>query len=128
MRCFVDIDFLKSLYCAGTLIGLHLFEPFLSLTTFADATHSKLIPAIQQLYQDLSETELENLFALDIPVFSSISNTKINHTVRIDECLITSGSPKIVRGIDHVGVTKNCERNRSRRGHQNCGDRVSVLL
>ena len=40
LRCFLDINFLKVLYCACALI-----EPFLPLTTSASTTHSKLMPA-----------------------------------------------------------------------------------
>ena len=50
VRCFLDIDFLKALYCTGALIGLHFVEPFLSLTTPTNTTCSKLIPTFQQLY------------------------------------------------------------------------------
>ena len=57
VRCFLDLDFLLVMYCVGALIGLHLIEPFLSLTTSSKTTYSKLIPAFQQLYEDLSKTD-----------------------------------------------------------------------
>ena len=77
VRCFLDIDFLKALYCTGALIGLHLVEPFLSLTTSTNTTYSKLIPAFQQLYRDLFETEAANLPVLDKPAFSFASESQI---------------------------------------------------
>ena len=36
VRCFVGLDFLKVMYCAGALIGLHLVEPYLSRTQSSD--------------------------------------------------------------------------------------------
>ena len=84
VRCFLDIDFLKAFYCTGALIGLYLVEPFLSLTTSTNTTYSKLIPAFQQLYRDLLETEAENLFVLDKPDFSFVSEARF-YLTRCDE-------------------------------------------
>ena len=73
VRCFLDLDFLKVLYCVGALIGLHLVEPFLSLTTSSQTTYAKLIPAFKTLYDDLLKTEPSKLMNIDIPAFQFVS-------------------------------------------------------
>ena len=80
--CFhiVHITYPEVLYCAGALNCFHPIELFLSLTTSANATYSKLIPAFQQLCKDLSETETKNLLILDESAFSSVSGARFNHT------------------------------------------------
>ena len=85
VRCFLDIDFLKALNCTGALIGLHLVEPFLSLTTSTNTTYSKLIAAFQQLYRDLFETEAENLLVLNKPAFSFVSKARFYQTQNDEE-------------------------------------------
>ena len=49
VRAFEDVEFLR-IHCAvGALIGIHLLEPYLSLTTSANVAYFKLIPALKQL-------------------------------------------------------------------------------
>ena len=73
VRCFMDLDFFKVLYCAGALIGLHLVEPFLSLTTSSKTTYAKLIPAFKTLYDGLVKTEASKLLNIDHPAFQFVS-------------------------------------------------------
>ena len=76
VRCFLDLDFLKVMYCAGALIGLHLVEPFLSLTMAADTTYTKINPAFQQLYQELLDTDACTLLNVDEPAFKVVSTER----------------------------------------------------
>ena len=84
VRCFLDLDFLKVVYCAGALIRLHLVEPFLSLTMAADSTYTKIIPAFQQLYQELLDTDAYTLLNVDEPAFKFVSTEIFKHA-RYDE-------------------------------------------
>ena len=74
VRCFLDLDFLKIFL--GSLIGLHLVEPFLSLTMAADTTYTKIIPAFQQLYQELLDTYVHTLLNVDEPAFTFVSTER----------------------------------------------------
>ena len=56
MHCKMLSRSLKVMLCIDALLGVHLLEPFLILTTSTAMTYSKLIPAFQQLYHDLLET------------------------------------------------------------------------
>ena len=40
VRCFLDLEFLKVMLCIGALLGVHLVEPFLILTTSTAMTYS----------------------------------------------------------------------------------------
>ena len=76
IRCFFDLDFLKVMYYAGALIGLHLVEPFLSLTMAADTTYTKIIPIFQQLYQELLDTDACTLLNADELAFKCVSTER----------------------------------------------------
>ena len=80
VRCFLDLEFLKVMLCIGALLGVHLVEPFLILTTSAATTYSKLIPAFQQLYHDLLETEPCKLLNLNKAAFSFVSDSQFTHS------------------------------------------------
>jgi len=80
VRCFIDLEFLKILYCVGALIGLHLVEPFLSLTTSSNTNYSKLIPAFQELHCDLTKTDPSDLLNVDKPAFKFVSQERFNQT------------------------------------------------
>ena len=80
VRCFLYLKFLKVMLCIGALLGVHLVEPFLMLTTSAATTYSKLIPTYQQLYHDLLETEPCKLHKLNKAAFSFVSDSQFTHS------------------------------------------------
>jgi len=49
---------------SAAVINVHLTESFLSLTYFDQVDYEQLIPTMQQLYQDLTQTSPDQL--LDI--------------------------------------------------------------
>ena len=75
VRCFLDLEFLKVMLCIGALLG----EPFFILTSTA-MTYSKLIPAFQQLYHDLLETEPCKLLNLNKAAFTFVSDSQFTHS------------------------------------------------
>ena len=85
VRCFLELDFLKIMYCVGALIGLHLVEPFLSLTTSTDTRYSKLIPAFKGLYHDLKETEPCRLLNVEQPAFNFVSIARFKQSKYDDD-------------------------------------------
>lgn len=80
VRCFLDLDFLKVMYCSGALIGLHLIEPFLSLTMSSATRYSKLIPAFKELHHDLTHADPAMLLNLDEPAFQFVSKERFLQT------------------------------------------------
>uniref|UniRef100_A0A0L8FLX6 Uncharacterized protein n=1 Tax=Octopus bimaculoides TaxID=37653 RepID=A0A0L8FLX6_OCTBM len=76
-------------YCTGLLTGLHLVEPFLSLTTSASTTDSKLVPAFKQLYGDLSRGDTNRLLNVHSPALSFESSSRFQET-RYDEDIYCS--------------------------------------
>jgi hypothetical protein len=85
VRCFLDMDFLKIMYCAGALIGLHLVEPYLSLTMSSETSYSKLKTAFPQLYRDLLEVDAAKLLNTVEPAFSFISADRFQQTKYDDD-------------------------------------------
>ena len=80
VRCFLELEFLKVMLCIGALLGVHLVEPFLTLTTSTATTYSKLIPAFQQLYLDLLETEPCKLLNLNKGAFTFVTDSQFTHS------------------------------------------------
>ena len=73
VRCFLELEFLKVLYCTGALIGLHLVEPYLALTTSTSTTYSTLIPAFHKLYNDLVKVDPEKLLDVTEPALTFVT-------------------------------------------------------
>ena len=91
VRSFEDVDFLR-IHCAvGALVGLHLVEPYLSLTTSTNVPYSKLTTAMQQLYTDLTTTKPDDLLDLSQPAFLFTSKERFEFCVKSwDESIIQS--------------------------------------
>ena len=51
-RRFEDLEFVRVMAAIGVIVGMHLVEPFISLTTSTKTTRSKLEVAFKQLYTD----------------------------------------------------------------------------
>ena len=76
---FEDVEFLK-IHCAvGALIGIHLVEPYFSLTTSTNVPYSKLTPAMQQLYLDLTTTDPNQLLDISKPAFHFVSKERFKN-------------------------------------------------
>lgn len=73
IRSFQDIQYLRVLSTVGVILGVHLIEPYLSLTSSSVTTWEKLVVAFPQLYTDLTTVKPELLLDLTRPAFSFIS-------------------------------------------------------
>lgn len=89
VRAFEDVEFLK-IHCAvAALFGIHLIEPYLSLTTSTNTTYSKLIPAMQQLYTDLITVNPDRLLDVSKPALAFISVQRFELTKqRWEKCVL----------------------------------------
>ena len=92
-RSFESLEYLRILAAAGAVIGIHLVEPFVSLTSSSTTTYSKLVEAFPQLYTDLSTTPSRLLLDLSKPAFKFISTERFNQ-VRYKE--------ELLRGLKQV--------------------------
>ena len=54
------------------VLGVHLMEPYLSVTYFDNPNYEDLISIMQTLYEDLKTTPLESLLDITKPAFSFI--------------------------------------------------------
>ena len=75
VRSFADNDVLFVMAAATAIIGVHLVEPYLSLTYHETVSYEKLIPAMQQLYDDLRQADPAEL--LGTFCFSNVIDSKI---------------------------------------------------
>ena len=84
VRSFEEIEYLRILSTVGVIIGTHLIEPFLSLTTSSQTTWEKLMTAFPTLYKDLTSVKSELMLDLTKPALSFISQE------RFESCRYTS--------------------------------------
>ena len=52
IRSFSTLDYVRILACVGVILGVHLIEPFLSLTSSTMTDYDDLMKAFPQLYSD----------------------------------------------------------------------------
>lgn len=100
VRAFEDVDFLKVHLAVGALIGIHLVEPFLSLTTSSKVDYGKLTVAMKQLYMDLTTTNPEKLLDVTQPAFAFVSKD------RFDSCKYNTDVVAAVKSV----VEQNSDR------------------
>ena len=78
VRAFEDVEFLKVHLAVGALIGIHLIESFLSLTTSSKVDYGKLTISMKQLYLDLTTTKPEMLLDVSKPAFGFVSKERFD--------------------------------------------------
>ena len=93
IRSFESLEYLRVLAAVAVVIGIHLIEPYLSLTTSSSTTWAKLVEAFPSLYTDLTTTSPDRLLDLTRPAFSFISPE------RFKECLY---SPHLLQPTEQV--------------------------
>ena len=88
VRSFQSLDYVRVLAAVAVLLGQHLVEPFISLTSSSKTRYEKLVVAFPQLYTDLTCTAPEKLLDLSKPAFSFISEERWKHCSYKQELLI----------------------------------------
>ena len=81
VRSFENLEYLRVLAAVIVLVGVHLVEPFLSLTTSASTTWEKLREAFPQLHSDLTSTDPVSMLGLTEPAFSFVSKERYVSTL-----------------------------------------------
>ena len=76
VRAFEDCEFLSILLAVTAVIGIHLMEPYLSVTYFDPPVYEDLIPIMQALYKDLNTTPPQDLLDINNPAFSCIDKDR----------------------------------------------------
>ena len=64
-RSFLDMDILKPIFAAISLLGLHITRPFHTLIINKETNYSTLLRAFPLLYQDLTEVRAENYVTVE---------------------------------------------------------------
>lgn len=73
VRGFLDVEYLKPAFCVFAALGLHLVEPFYSITISTGTTHSKLKVFYQTLHDQLNTEITADFFKFDDPWFDCIN-------------------------------------------------------
>lgn len=101
VRAFEEVDFLKVHLAVGALIGIHLVEPFLSLTTSSTVDYNKLTVSMKQLYLDLTTTKPELLLDLSKPAFAFVSKDRFEHC-KYNKDLLTAIKKAVDENSDRI--------------------------
>lgn len=81
VRSFEPLDYLRVLAAVIVIVGVHLVEPFLSLTTSSFTTWEKLKDAFPKLYTDFTTTDPKALLDLTKPAFTFVSKERFESTL-----------------------------------------------
>ena len=106
VRSFENIEYLRVLTTVGVIVGTHLVEPFLSLTTSSTTTWEKLQVAFPTLYNDLKTVKPQLLLDLTKPALSFVSQQRFESTrypsdlLRPTELLIEQHRENIIRVLE----------------------------
>ena len=87
VRSFSTLDYVRVLAAVGVIVGIHIVEPFLSLTTSTKTDYSKLQESFPKLYTDLCTVKPELLLDLTSPALSFVSKERFQACLYTDELL-----------------------------------------
>ena len=73
-RSFVEMSTLKPIFCAVSLIGIHVTKPSQALLVDTDTSYSKLIVAFPILYKELRDVDVIDLCSTSIQVLKFVSS------------------------------------------------------
>ena len=79
VRSFEGIDYLRILAAVGVIIGTHLIEPYLSLTSSSTTSWEQLMTVFPTLYTDLTSVKPALLLDLTKPALSFVSEERFSH-------------------------------------------------
>ena len=85
VRSFGSIEYLTVFCAVGALIGIHLIEPYLSVTYYDQMKYSELIPAMQFLYKQLIACDPHNMLNIFSPNLKFISQERFSNCCRCPE-------------------------------------------
>ena len=80
-RSFESVEYMCILVAAGVIMGTHLVEPYLSLTSFSTISWEKLTSSLPIVYQDLTIAQQALLIDITKSAFNLVSEE------RFYECL-----------------------------------------
>ena len=84
-RSFIEMELLKPIYGAITLLGLHITRPFHTLLIDPSTTYSTLMVSFKRLYKDLTEISAKNFLTKDQVAYFVTKD--IYEKLKPDECL-----------------------------------------
>ena len=87
VRSFSTLDYVRVLAAVGVIVGIHIVEPFLSLTTSTKADYSKLQESFPKVITDLCTVKPELLLDLTSPALSFVSKERFQACLYTDELL-----------------------------------------
>ena len=73
VRGFLEVEYLQPAFCVFAALGIHLVEPFYSMTITTGQTHSKLTVFYKSLHDQLGKEITSEFFEFDSPWFDCIS-------------------------------------------------------
>ena len=78
VRSFESVEYLRILAAVGVIMGTHLVEPYLSLTSSSTTSWDKLRSSFPTLYQDLTTVQPALLLDLTKPAFNFVSEERFS--------------------------------------------------
>ena len=64
-HCFLEMEVLKPIYAAISLVGLQILKPFHNLIFDKDTPYSTLLNSFSKLYEELNSTSPKDMLTLN---------------------------------------------------------------
>jgi hypothetical protein len=90
VRAFEECEFLTVLLTATAILGIHLVEPYLSITYFETPDYENLITIMCQLYEDLKTTDVKDLLNISRPAFKFVDSERFKRCINWDKQVLKS--------------------------------------
>ena len=101
-RCFEDMEFLRPFCIVGAILGVHLIEPFVKLTSSKKTHYEDLKIAFPRLHVNLLNIDENEFFQFDRPAMDFVTPDTFNE-VKYPEEIILSISQAIEHYRPQVG-------------------------
>ena len=89
VRCFEEVEFLRVFCLVGALIGLHLIEPFVRMTSSAKTSYADLQIAFPRLYENFLSADVDSFFQFEKPALS-FTSPEVFEAVKYDREILHS--------------------------------------
>ena len=111
-RSFVEIEVLKPIYTAISMLGIHILKPFHELLIHPETNYTTLLKSFPKLYSELTSIEPEKLLKID-HVFKFVTEEMFKDCLPDNDLLHVSSQccekyPQEIKQLITLCVKKIC--------------------
>ena len=102
-RTFLDMEILKPILCASSLLGIHFTRPFLSLLLDTSTNYETLMKKFPIFYNDLNEVDVTSMLQTSTRVAEFIDDEKFKMSLP-KPCLLETINTCAIQYKEEVSI------------------------